>query len=109
MKNYLYIIVAIVLVAIMSLIYYPVYKRNLEIKRFEKEGARLIKIIEQYRKVNHKLPKVLNDIKLPPGDFDDFGYDVTNDSANYVLGFNIGIMKDHVYESDTGRWTDSSN
>ena len=85
-------------------IYYPINQKNTQINKLEKQGENIVFQIELYKKTHHKLPLYLDDLQINLPEDSPFGYDLTHDSLNYVLGFQISTFKTRVYHSETKQW-----
>ena len=72
-----------------------------------KKGNALIKKIEQYKKVNNKLPPSLLEIGVIVKDEADppFYYEI-RDSINYTVSFGTTLGESKIYYSDSKEWED---
>jgi len=75
-----------------------------DIKKMETQGQWLIQKVEDYRKIHHKLPVYMNDMKLDLPDDYPINYDLTKDSNIYVISFQVYAFKSATYYSDTKKW-----
>ena len=82
--------------------------RNTKENRLMREGDVIVKKIEQYQSVKHRLPNTLTDIGITEKDESNPPlYYEKRDSIHYTVSFGISLDESKIYYSDTKKWEDS--
>ncbi|MGQ2108042.1 hypothetical protein ACT4R0_09770 [Ornithobacterium rhinotracheale] len=105
MKNNLVKTILLGALLIISLFGVYMYLRKNENNNYEKRGLFLIKKIETYKQIEHKLPNTLKDLGMEEP-MNDGPYYEKIDSIYYKIYFNIGFDNSRVYYSKTKSWKD---
>jgi effector-binding domain-containing protein len=71
-----------------------------------REGKEIINKVEEYKKVNNRLPNSLSDMGIEEHDGMDALYYYKRDSINYTVSFPISAEKHKFYYSDSQKWED---
>jgi len=99
----------LVIAAILTLIILYVkvgipYFEDKKIHDLEIKSQYMIKQVELYKNLHHKLPQNEDDMKLNLPDDYPIYYGITQDSTTYMVGFPIGWFHSMAYYSDTKKW-----
>lgn len=103
MNRKMLIIIGIVfIVGVIAYLY--LFNRARQMNTMEEQAGYLIKKVEEYKKVHHKLPQYQDDMQLNVPDDYPLTYALTKDSSNYLVGFEIAPFKSMVYHSENKTW-----
>jgi hypothetical protein len=89
----------------LGIIYLRRYEIRKDITEKKKQAMELVKKVEEYKKMHHKIPAYQDDL----GDFSNnypIYYNTTKDSGVYIVSFQIAPFKSMGYHSDTKAWTE---
>jgi len=102
-------VVLFVLIIVIGLFcFWFFWLRNAKENRLMKEGGAIVKKIEHYQYVNHRLPNTLTDIGITEKDESNPPlYYEKRDSIHYTVSFGISLDESKIYYSDTKKWEDS--
>ena len=91
-----------IILLVVGLVYYWGYVKE---KELIVQGNAIIKKVEAYKKINHKLPIYLEQLGIKD---DGPLYYTTRDSINYIVWYGTTLGESVSYHSEIGKWQEGN-